>query len=336
VLDASGFPRRSKLFAGNASEAATLEEMLEKLGAAPGTTVVMDAGIATEANLLWLKEHGYNYIVVSRQRKKQFDLAQAATVMTAGQEEVQVQRVVDDASGEVFLYCHSPARAEKDKAIDSKQAERFEEELKKLAEGLARPRTTKDAGKLHERIGRIKERYARAAQHYTIEVKLDEAGKTATAITWNKTPKPGTALTAPGVYCLRTTLTAPTDAELWKTYSMLTNLEAVFRSLKTDLGLRPVFHQTESRVDAHLFISLLAYIVVHTIRTQLKASGIKDSWEKLRSILSGQVRITATVQRKDGRTVHVRKATRPEVALQCIYTELKISANPGGIQQTIV
>jgi transposase len=336
VLDSSGFPRRSKLFAGNASEAATLEEMLEKLGAAPGTTVVMDAGIATEANLLWLKEHGYNYIVVSRQRKKQFDLAQAATVMTAGQEEVQVQRVVDDASGEVFLYCHSPARAEKDKAIDSKQAERFEEELKKLAEGLARPRTTKDAGKLHERIGRIKERYARAAQHYTVEVRLDKSGKLVESITWTITPKTGSALTHPGVYCLRTTLTAPTDTELWKTYSMLTNLEAVFRSLKTDLGLRPVFHQTESRVDAHLFISLLAYIVVHTIRTQLKASGIKDSWEKLRSILSGQVRITATVQRKNGRTVHVRKATRPEVALQCIYTELKISANPGGIQQTIV
>jgi transposase len=116
---------------------------------------------------------------------------------------------------------------------------------------------------------------------------------------------------------------------------MLTNLEAVFRSLKTDLGLRPVFHQTESRVDAHLFISLLAYVLVHTLRTQLKASGINDSWDKLRSILSGQVRITATVQRKDGRTVHVRKATRPEVALQRIYTQLKISANPGGVQQTI-
>jgi hypothetical protein len=180
-----------------------------------------------------------------------------------------------------------------------------------------------------------KERYARAAQHYAIEVKLDEVGKAATAITWIKTPKPGTALTDPGVYCLRTTLTAPSDAELWKTYSMLTNLEAVFRSLKTDLGLRPVFHQTESRVDAHLFISLLAYVLVHTLRTQLKASGINDSWDKLRSILSGQVRITATVQRKDGRTVHVRKATRPEVALQRIYTQLKISANPGGVQQTI-
>jgi len=217
----------------------------------------------------------------------------------------------------------------------AKQAERFEEELKKLADGLARPRTTKEPGKIRERIGRIKERYARAAQHYAIEMKLDEAGKTATGITWVKTPKPGTALTDPGVYCLRTTLTAPTDAELWKTYSMLTNLEAVFRSLKTDLGLRPVFHRTECRVDAHLFISLLAYIFVHTIRTQLKARGIDDSWDKLRSILTGQVRITATVQRKDGRTVHVRKATRPEVALQRIYTALKLSANPGGVQQTI-
>jgi transposase len=335
VLDASGFPRRSKLFAGNASEAATLEEMLEKLGAAPGTTVVMDAGIATEANLVWLKEHGYNYIVVSRQRNKHFDPAQATTVMTAGQDEVQIQRIVDQASGEVFLYCHSPARAEKDKAIDSKKAERFEEELKKLADGLTRPRTTKDSGKLHERIGRIKERYARAAQHYAIEITLDEDGKAATGITWVKAPKPGTALTDPGVYCLRTTLTKPSDAELWKTYSMLTNLEAVFRSLKTDLGLRPVFHQTENRVDAHLFLSLLAYILVHTIRTQLKASGIDDSWDKLRSILSGQVRITTTVQRKDGRTVHVRKATRPESALQRIYTALKLSANPGGIQQTI-
>jgi transposase len=336
VLDASGFPRRSKLFAGNASEAATLEQMLEQLGAAPGTTVVMDAGIATEANLLWIKEHGYNYIAVSRKHTRQFDPAQATTVKTAGQDEVQVQRVLDEAGGEVFLYCHSPARAEKDKAIDSKQAGRFEEELKKLAEGLARPRTTKEPGKLRERIGRIKERYARAAQHYTIEMKLGEAGKTATDLIWTKAPKPGTALTDPGVYCLRTTLTAPTDAELWKTYSMLTNLEAVFRSLKTDLGLRPVFHQTESRVDAHLFISLLAYSFVHTLRTQLKAEGMDGSWDRLRSILSGQVRITTTVQRKDGRTVHVRKATRPEVALQRIYTAVKLSANPGGVQQTIV
>ena len=116
---------------------------------------------------------------------------------------------------------------------------------------------------------------------------------------------------------------------------MLTNLEAVFRSLKTDLGLRPVFHQIERRVDAHLFISLLAYIFVHTIRLQLQACGITESWDKLRAILSSQVRITATVQCEDGRTVHVRKATRPEAAFQRIYPALKHSANPNGVRQTI-
>jgi transposase len=335
VLDGSGFPRRSRLFAGNAGEAATLEQMLEKLDAAPGATVVMDAGIATEANLAWLKERGYNYIVVSRKRLRQFDPALATTVQTAGQETIQIQRVRNEVSGELLLYCYSPARAEKDKAIDARQAARFEEEIGKLANGLARPRTTRNPGKLQRRIGRIQQRYARAVQHYHVEVKLDETGKTATAIVWSKAEKPGTALTDPGVYGLRTTLTALTDAELWKTYSMLTNLEAVFRSLKTDLGLGPVFHRTERRVDAHLFISLLAYIFVHALRTQLKAAGINDSWEKLRAILSGQVRVTATAQRKDGRAVHVRKATRPEPALQRIYSALKLSANPGGVQRTL-
>jgi len=311
VLDASGFPKRSQIFAGNASEAATLQQMLEKLGASAGTTVVMDAGIATEANLLWLKEHGHTYIVVSRKHARQFDPALATTVMTAGQDAIQVQRVTDEASGEVLLYCHSPARAEKDRAIDTRKTMLFEEVLQKLADRLAGPHTTKDPGKIHQRIGRAKQKYPRAAQHYTIEVKLDQAGKSVTAITWSKDPKQGSALTHPGVYCLRTTLTEPTDAELWKTYSMLTNLEAVFRSLKTDLGLRPVFHQNERRVDAHLFLSILAYILVHTIRMQLKVTGMTESWDRLRNILSGQVPITATVQRNDARTVHVRKATRP-------------------------
>jgi len=106
----------------------------------------------------------------------------------------------------------------------------------------------------------------RHRQPYAGEVSADEAGKIATAITWTKVPKQGSALTYPGVYCLRTTLTGTTDAELWKTYSMPANLEAVFRSLKTDLGLRPVFHRIERRVDAHLFLGLLACIFVHAIR----------------------------------------------------------------------
>ena len=118
--------------------------------------------------------------------------------------------------------------------------------------------------------------------------------------------------------------------------SLLTNLEAVFRSLKTDLGLRPVHHQIERRVEGHLFISVLAYYFVHTIRLQLKGQGLDHSWQTLRNTLSSQVRITTTLQRRDGQTVHVRKASRPEPTQQKIYTALKLPTNPGGTQQTVV
>ena len=336
VLDVSGFPKRSRMFAGNVSEATTLQKMLADLGALPGATVVMDAGIATEANLVWLKLHGHHYVVVSRKQIRQFDPDQAIEVQTAGQQAIQVQRVPDLGSGEVMLYCYSPARADKDRAIDTKQAERFEAALQKLVAGLAKPRGTQDPDKLRERIGRAREKYARAAQHYAIDMTRDESGNTVTAIRWSKTPKPGSALTHPGVYCLRTTLTEPTGAELWRIYSMLTNLEAVFRSLKTDLGLRPVHHQIERRVEGHLFVSVLAYYFVHTLRLQLKAHGIDDAWGTLRNTLSSQVRITTTLQRRDGRTVHVRKASRPEPSQQKIYTALKLTANPGGTRQTVV
>jgi transposase len=336
VLDVSGFPKRSRLFEGNVSEARTLETMLVQLGAVAGVTVVMDAGIATEANLAWLKQHGYQYLVVSRRQTRQFDPALATEVQTAGEDTIQVQRVLDQATGEVLLYCYSPARAAKDQAIDTKKATGFEAALQKLAAGLRKPRGTKNPAKIQERIGRAKQKYPRVARHYSIDVALDAAGKSVSAIHWTKAPKPGSALTHPGVYCLRTTLSAPADAELWRIYTMLTNLEAVFRSLKTDLGLRPVHHQIERRVDAHLFISVMAYYFVHTIRLQLKAQGIHHSWPTLRHTLATQMRITATLQRRDGRTVHVRKASRPEPLQQKIYSALKLPANPGGTHQTVV
>ena len=336
VLDVSGFPKRSRVFAGNVTEAKTLEEMLKALGAMPGATVVMDAGVASETNLVWLKLHGYEYVVVSRKPHRQFDPTHATEVQTAGEDTIQVQRVLDETTREILLYCYSPARAEKDRAIDTNKAQRFEAELQKLVAGLTKPRGTKDPAKIQQRIGRGKQKYARAAQHYAIDIALDSSGKRVTGINWTKKLKSGTAATHPGVYCIRTTLSAPTDAELWRIYSMLTNLEAVFRSLKTDLGLRPVHHQIERRVDAHLFISVLAYYFVHTIRLQLKAQGLNDSWQTLRKTLSNQMRITATLQRRDGRIVHVRKATRPEPAQQTIHSVLKLSANPGGTQQTVV
>jgi len=187
-----------------------------------------------------------------------------------------------------------------------------------------------------ERLGRARQRYARAAQHYEVDLTKDDTGLLVQAITWTKTIKPGSAAMHPGVYCLRTTLVELDNATLWRTYTMLTNLESVFRSLKTDLGLRPVFHQVERRVEGHLFISVLAYHFVHMLRLRLKAQGIDDSWETLRQAMSTQQRVTATMQRRDGRAIHVRKATRADAHHHKINTILGLSPNPGGTHRVIV
>jgi len=337
VLDASGFPKRSEVFAGNVSEPATLEKMLARLAPAPdgnGPTVVMDAGIATEDNVAWLKAHRYRYLVVSRSRHKHFDAGQATLVKDDGKNRVHVQRVVDDTTGEVRLYCHSSQREEKERAMQGRFSERLEAALQTLADGLAKKRRVKQYDKVLIRIGRLKQRYASAARYYDIEVEKDEASGQATAITWSRiTP---VEQTYPGVYCLRTNQDQWDEATLWRTYTMLTDLEAVFRSLKSELGLRPVFHHKAGRVNAHLFLSVLAYHLVHNLRLQLKAHGLHSSWDGLRRHLDGQVRITTVLRRKDGASYHIRKATRPEPRQRDIFNALGISHAPGGTEKTLV
>jgi hypothetical protein len=340
ALDASGFVRRVQFFAGNASEPATLKDMLKGLHADPGATVVMDAGIAAQANLTWLREQGYHYVVVSKLRQRQFDPSLATEVQSAGDVPIKLQRVqAEGDKGEVLLYCHSPAREEKDRAIDTAKATGLEAALTKLQAGLTAPQAKKgaqDVGTFMQRLGRAKQRFARAAQHYEITVSTDAEGKLVTAITWVKNIVPGSAAAHPGVYCLRTTLVEQDNATLWRTYIMLTELESVFRSLKTDLGLRPVFHRIDRRVEGHLFISVLAYHFVHTLRLQLKAQGVNDSWSTLREKMATQRRVTVTLQRRDGRVVHVRKATRPKPKHQTLGSILKLDPNPGRTHRVLV
>lgn len=142
--------------------------------------------------------------------------------------------------------------------------------------------------------------------------------------------------THPGVYCLRSNEIDWDAEKLWRTYIMLTDLEAVFRSLKSELGLRPVYHQKEQRVDGHLFITVLAYQFVQVIRRQLHEKNIHASWRTLRQIFSNQSRVTASFLRSDGRATHIRKATRAEPEQLAIYNALNINPAPGGTCKTII
>jgi transposase len=230
VLDASGFPKRSEVFAGNVSEPKTLEKMLQRLSLAPGAvapTVVLDAGIATEANLAWLTAQGYRYLVVSRERHQQCDAAAAILIRAEGDTQIRAQRLVDEVTGEVRLYCHSTGREAKEPGIERRFSTRLEADLQYLAEGLHLPRRVKNYEAVLTRIGRLRQRHSQVARYYDIRLEKDEASGNATALVWTRiTP---TEDTLPGVYCLRTNQTDWDERTLWNTYTMLTDLEAVFR-----------------------------------------------------------------------------------------------------------
>lgn len=333
VLDGSGFVRSSQTFVGNVAEAGTLEVMLKGLNAPKGALVVMDAGIATQANIDWLIAGGYRYLVVSRERNRQFDLEQSTGLTTASGDTVHCLKVLSEDNKEVRLYCYSEARGQKEQAIIKTFSTRFETALNNLADGLQRPRTEKHPDKLWQRIGRLKAKHNGIGQHYQIDLQLDDSGEKATGLTWSRQPVTGTMLTHPGVYCLRSNETDWDAEKLWYTYIMLTDLEAVFRSLKSELGFRPVYHHKEHRVDGHLFITVLAYQFVQVIRRHLGNCQINASWSSIRQTLSGQCRVTASFRRADGGAIHIRKATRAEPEQLLIYQALNINPAPGGISK---
>ena len=201
---------------------------------------------------------------------------------------------------------------------------------------LSKPRTHKRIDQVWQRIGRLKQSSRGVAQHYDITLDTDETGQRATAVRFTRQPLTGSLLTHPGVYCLRSNHTEWDEATLWRTYFTLTDIEAVFRSLKSELGLRPIYHHKPLRAEGHLFLSVIAYQLVQVIRRRLRQAGQCTSWTTLRRILEGQQRITATFRRADGRTLHVRKATRAEPPQQAIYEALGIDSTPGGTRKTVV
>jgi len=351
VLDGCGFSRKSRIFPGNVSEPSTLQAMIEALSEPPvgasgeslqgelawdkRPTIVMDAGIASQQNIDWLREQGYPYIVVSRKRHLEFDADQAVFVKEREHDNVRAQRI-EWSDGEVELYCHSERKEQKEQGIVSRCAVRFEQALDHLAEGLDKPRRLKSIEKVQQKIGRLKQKYSRVSGHYEIAVESDEKSQRVTALCYKRIERKDHPDTHPGVYCLRTNQTQWSEAQIWRTYTLLTDLEAVFRSLKSELGMRPVYHQKTHRVEGHLFITLLAYNLVHQIRLSLKEQGIHDSWETVRATMSTQTRTTVTLRGQAYEQIHIRKSSYPKSPQQRILRALGLEWCPGRTEKTII
>jgi len=343
VIDESGFPKQSRLLQGNVSEPATLLDMIGQLqgvsvirvgdrkGTEPhpkkGITVVIDAGIATEANLAMLKFEGYDYMCVARNRPAQWaevDSVQMVTVKEKADNQVEVH--LFKGTDEHVLHCHSQRREQKEQAMKTLFQERFEHDLEQARASLAKKGGVKKYDKVWQRIGRLREKYATIAHYYDITVEQKEG--TATDIKWTFERIEQAEERFSGSYFLRTSRTDLKDEkELWSLYTMLTDLEEAFRCLKSDLNLRPVFHQKEDRSDAHLFEGVIAYHLLNSIRFKLKKHQIHYRWSTIRELLSSHVRITTTMVNKTGQKIYIRNTSEPEPFHLAIYNALGLSKN---------
>lgn len=333
VLDGQGFPRKSAVLPGNISEPSTLEDMLQHL-IGPNAeirkrTVVMDAGIATEDNLTWLRSKGFVYVVVARNKTEMPEEGEFIPV-AEGKKDVRAKLVRNEETSEWDLYVDSDAKAKKEEGIKSKSRQRFEEDMEQVRAGLHKIRGTKVLAKVHTRIGRVKERHRRVSGLYHITVVPDENKKNAVDVKWELQPEKEKKKLN-GIYRLRTNEELITVETFWRIYVNLTQVESSFRSMKSELGIRPIHHQKECRVDAHLFITLLAYHVSHSIRYRLQKYGIKHSWETLRNILSGHIRVTTTMKGEGNQAIHIRKNSRSNSEQKKIYNTLEIWKLPGKI-----
>jgi transposase len=336
VLDMQGFLKRSRIYEGNIGEPKTLEAMIGKLSSEDindnslfKPTIVLDAGIATEDNIKWLRGERYHYIVVSRKKKKAIpsDVTMVAVKKNEKQDLTLVEAglVENQETDELELYCRSIDKEKKEESIKNRFQHRYEAELLTARKALGLKYGTKRYDKVVERIGRLKERYRLVSRGYNVKVEKDDKSDKVRNIAWSRKKAEKTS----GIYCLRTNRRDLNEQDVWDIYTMLTDIEDAFRCMKSELGLRPIYHQKERRCDGHLFITTIAYHLMHTIRYKLRQRGVLFCWTTIRKQLSTQVRITTTMKRKDNKVIHVRKSSRAEPSHQVIYDALNLSHQPG-------
>lgn len=330
-MDRNGFILQSEIFPGNISEATTLQDAITQLGG-NGTfrrTIVLDAGIATESNVTWLRENDYSYIVCSRRREQNppSDIT-LEVVREKNGNVVRAGSYKNLKTGETELYCHSKFKESTEIKWRKMTRKRFEAGLTKLNEGLHKKNRTKGLAAVERKIGALKKQYSRIGQYYKINVQTNPKDNVVTEINWTFDEEKSTSRLA-GNYCLRSYGLGEDTQQLWDTYIMLTQVEEGFRCLKSELGLRPIYHQKEERLDGHLFLTILAYHVLQSIQFQLRKKDINFRWETIQRRLYSHIRVTTSMLTKENKTLHVRSSTSCEPFHKQIYSGLGLSHTVG-------
>jgi transposase len=315
VVSREGFPLGYEVFAGNRRDSTTLQEVVtrmeERYGSA-GRIWAVDRGMIDAANLKWLKDRGSRYIVgTPKGELKRFEQELLKGSWHQIREGLEVRSVPDETGSETFILCRSADRAAKEQAMRERFEKRIETGLQAIVRRCEQKRC--DLGVIERRIGRLLGKNTRAARLFAAQVERDKSGRV--VVTWSRRASAlESAKRREGCYLLRSNVSDWTAEDLWKAYMQLTEAEAAFRIEKDGLRLRPVWHQTAERVQAHILVCFLAYVLRKTLEGWSQRAGLGRS---IPTLLEEFARIESTdvvLPTTDGRTVRLRCVVRPDKA----------------------
>jgi transposase len=323
-------PLGYEVFDGNRVDVTTVEEIVETMEARYGLANrvwVMDRGMSSAENIAWLQETGRRYLIGtpkseigkwSREIREPRDWQQV-------RDGVEAKLCAGPDGNERFVLCRSVERRAKERAMHARFAERIEERLASLGRRLERSRTPLDRETIGRQIGRLLAQNSRAAGRYQIQVEPDPTRASGLRLVWTAKPEwDEWAHYSEGTYILRTNITDWDEEALWRTYVQLTDAEAAFRIHKSDLSIRPIWHQREDRVQAHILVCFLAYVMWKTLEQWQQRAGLGNS---PRTILEEIGRIQSTdvvlpLADAPGRELRLRCVVRPDKAQALLLDRL--------------
>ena len=328
VVTRDGMPLGYEVFPGNRTDVTTVEEIVETMETRYGLAQriwVMDRGMTSEENLEWLRQTQRRYLVGTPKhelRKWARQIAEAED-WHAVRDGVEAKQCVGPDGRETFVLVRSIERREKEHAMHARFCRRIEAGLSKLAQRITRARRPLDRGRLERQVGRLLERNPRAAGRSVIEFVPEPTVPAGVRLTWAARAEwDDWARWSEGCYVLRSNIADWSPEDLWRTYIQLTEAEAAFRIQKSELGIRPVWHQRADRVQAHILVCFLAYVLWKTLEQWQRRAGLGQSprtvLEELHRIQSADIILPTT----DGRELRLRCVVRPDTAQATLLDRL--------------
>jgi transposase len=340
IVNNEGFPFSYETFDGHRADVSTMETILRMVERKYGKARriwVFDRGIVSEENLAAIRKRGGQYLVgTPRSQMKQFETELVKDDWTQVRPEVEVKRIAIPQGEETYILCRTAGRKQKEQAIRKRFSSSMEKALQALEKTIALGRL-KDRNKMERRLGKIQARHPSVNDLYDVSLRDTPEG---VRLFWQiKEGHQKWRETREGTYLLRTNLQAASAEELWSKYMQLTEAEASFRALKSELSIRPLFHQKEPRVKAHVMVAFLGYALWVTLKHLLKrrapievkpsVSGVDNAQPvspmKALSLLSTLQSADIVLPTTDGREIRLRRITEPTAEQKSLLQQLGLT-----------